>query len=173
MTTSNDLENIHDYDQKEIWKSWFICLMLTFSSFSASCLPFYIFLTVFRVMSFSLVLVVLRAYSILLYFLLLSILLLWLFFSTSSRDRKTSTTKAMEYLRTTRKEQCLIYFIVLPFRTMFSTGFLSKLVSHSKSTQETQTKRRYSKCSGSSATPCWWSPSVWSSTWSWVEIFPS
>ena len=87
--------------------------MLTFSSISASCLPFYIFLTIFRVMSFSLIVVVLRVYSILLYIILLSILFLCLFFSTSSRDRKT-----------TRKERGLFYFIVLPFRTMFTTGFL-------------------------------------------------
>ena len=64
-------------------------------------------------MSFSLIVVVLRVYSIILYIVLLLILLLCLFFSTSSRDRKT-----------TRKERGLIYFIVLPFRTMFTTGFL-------------------------------------------------
>ena len=86
----------------------------SFSFFSsAQCLPFFIFLTIFRVTSFSLVLVVLRVYSIIIYIVLLSILFLGLLMSTSS-------SSATKYVRETRKKKGLIYFVVLPFRTMFT-----------------------------------------------------
>merc|ERR1712062_248585 len=86
----------------------------------AQCLPFFIFLTIFRVTSFSLVHVVLRVYSIIIYIVLLSILFLGLLMSTSSSSAK-------KYVRETRKKKGLIYFVVLPFRTMltyymFTTG---------------------------------------------------
>ena len=88
--------------------------------FSARCLPFYFFLTIFRVMSFSLVLVVLRVYSIILYVVLLSILLLGVLMS-ALRNKKNP--RAIRFLKTTRREQGLVYFFVLPFRTIFSTGW--------------------------------------------------
>jgi len=91
----------------------------------ARCLPFYFFLTIFRVMSFSLVLVVLRVYSFILYFGLLSILLLGVLIS-ALRNKKDATSRALRYLRTTRREQGLVYFLVLPFRTIFSTGNTDK-----------------------------------------------
>ena len=90
--------------------------------FSARCLPFYFFLTIFRVMSFSLVLVVLRVYSIILYVVLLSILLLGVLIS-ALRNKKNPTSRAITFLKTTRREQGLVYLLVLPFRTIFSTGF--------------------------------------------------
>lgn len=93
---------------------------------AARCLPFYIFLTIFRVMSFSLVLVVLGIYSIVLYFVLLSILLLGFFFSilTEGNDTKPmeNLKDAMKELSRTRQEQGLIYFFMLPIRTILSTG---------------------------------------------------
>ena len=88
--------------------------------FSARCLPFYFFLTIFRVMSFSLVLVVLRVYSIILYVVLLSILLLGVLIS--ALRNKDPTSRAIRFLKTTRREQGLVYFLVVPFRTIFSTG---------------------------------------------------
>jgi len=103
----------------------------------ARCLPFYIFLTIFRVMSFSLVLVVLGFYSIVLYFALLSILLLGFFFSilTEGNDTKPmeNLKDAMEEVRRTRQEQGLIYFFMLPFRTILSTGLSDiflQMISH-------------------------------------------
>ena len=93
---------------------------ITFA-FSVRCLPFYFFLTIFRVMSFSLVLVVLRVYSIILYVVLLSILLLGVLMS-ALRNKKNPTSRAIRFLKTTRREQGLVYFLVVPFRTIFSTG---------------------------------------------------
>ena len=84
-----------------------------FSFSLAQCLPFFIFLTTFRVTSFSLVLVVLRVYSIIIYIVLLSILFLGLLMSTSSSNAK-------KHVKETRKKKGLIYFVVLPFRTMFT-----------------------------------------------------
>jgi len=88
----------------------------------ARCLPFYIFLTIFRVMAFSLVLVVLGFYSIILYFVLLSILTLAVFFSIVTEGNNSKPMKnlkdALEELKRTRQEQGLIYFFMLPFRTI-------------------------------------------------------
>ena len=108
----------------------YIFLKIIILEIPARCLPFFFFLTIFRVMSFSLVLVVLRLYSIVLYAVLLSILLLGFIISTS-RNREDPRSSAMKYLKATTKEQGLIYFLVLPFRTIFSTGVFNELINNS------------------------------------------
>ena len=81
-------------------------------------------------MSFSLVLVVLGFYSIILYFVLLSILLLGFFFSILTEGKNAKPMKnlrdAMEELTRIRQEQGIIYFFMLPFRTILSTGLSYK-----------------------------------------------
>ena len=84
-------------------------------------------------MSFSLVLVVLGYFSIILYFVLLSILLLGFLFSTLTEG---NNTKPMEKLRDAmvdltqiRQEQGIAYFFMLPLRTILSTGLsLNKMI---------------------------------------------
>merc|ERR1712088_817438 len=48
------------------------------------------------------------------------------FIISTSRNREDPRSSAMKYLKTTTKEQGLIYFLVLPFRTIFSTGSTDK-----------------------------------------------
>ena len=124
---------------------------------SARCLPFYIFLTIFRVTSVSLVLVVVGGfYSIVLYFVLLSILLSGIFLSMLLDGENVAV---LENLSRIRQQQGLVYLFMLPFRTILSTGTSAFLISLHLITG-TLTRRQYSKFSGSFATLCWWSPST-------------
>ena len=97
-----------------------------FENLSARCLPFYIFLTMFRVGSFSLVFVVCRFYSILIYKTLLSIPLLGFFVSVleegKSAKKSENLKKALESLYKTRQKQGLLYLLMLIFRTILSNG---------------------------------------------------
>ena len=94
---------------------------------SARCLPFYIFLIIFRVTSFSLVLVVLGGfYSIVLYFVLLSILLSGIFLSMLLDGENVAV---LENLSRIRQQQGLVYLFMLPFRTVLSTGTSAFLIS--------------------------------------------